>query len=67
MTDEATFYIKRQQHGRRTMFIPCVNGVKMGQTLYARRYDAQAALNKWIAYYGREELIARAEQHFVAV
>lgn len=41
--------------GKRIMFYPTVNGMRITRTNYARKYDAEAVLRAFIAHHGEEK------------
>lgn len=51
-----TYQMNRKTKGTRVFFYPTINGKRLNRTNYARKYDAEALVRKYIAHYGVEKL-----------
>lgn len=53
---EYTIVRKLNKTGKRIMFYPTINGKRITNTNYARKYDARALVQRAIDKYGVEKL-----------
>ena len=46
----------KSKSGKRTMFVPLINGKRISSTKFARKYDAKALLDSFVKVYGHDKL-----------
>lgn len=57
MTNSIAFTYNRKKKGSRTMFYPTINGKRVTNVNYARKYDAKGLVDKCLERYGRDKLL----------
>lgn len=57
MTNSIAFSYNRKVKGSRTLFFPTINGKRISNINYARKYDAKNLVTACLEKYGREKLI----------
>ena len=46
----------KSKSGKRTLFVPTIEGVRIGQVNYARLWEAENELKNYIAHYGEHRV-----------
>lgn len=55
-TETVKFKMNRKVKGSRTLFFPTINGKRLNNTNYARKYDAENLVKAFLKHYGAEKL-----------
>lgn len=54
----ATIERVKSKSGKRTMYVPFINGKRLSSTKFARKYDAKNLIKLFVRQYGEDKLDA---------